>query len=324
MAELSTRARAGAMRSPRSLPGEHDRDRTPDLDRLTGRCRLAEGFVDPQNDHSVALFVCRIEKAPGGIEPDEARGAAEGRLPAGYPQRPLLRIDGEDGDAVVAAVGGVDETPVRPDRDLGRGAVAGEFACQRRHDLERREGAAFGVEAVGRDRAVEFVEHPHDWKFRMECEVARTGARPRLHGALLGRSEPAGVAVEAEYEDTVESLVRHQHKTAGRIEYGVVRMRTRLFDFVRTGLTRQLYHLVLVLERSVGRYRQHCDATARIVGHHQEFARWVDGLADAVLPPRRGTVEKLGLAGGRIEREGGGVVLVAVHRIEKALVRAQG
>jgi len=56
----------------------------------------------------------------------------------------------------------------------------------------------------------------------MEREVVGTGARPRLHRALLGRSEPTRSAVQVEHEDTVELLVRHQHETAGAIEYDVV------------------------------------------------------------------------------------------------------
>src|SRR5262249_31558806 len=126
---------------------------------------------------------------PGGSETDGTRRTALGRLPTDDAQQ-SLRICREDGDAVVAAVGTVDETAIRGDRDLCHCAVIGEVARQRRHDLERLKSAAFGVEAVGRDRAVEFIKYPHDRKFWMEREVAGSGARPRLHGALLGRSEP--------------------------------------------------------------------------------------------------------------------------------------
>jgi hypothetical protein len=81
----------------------------------------------------------------------------------------------------------------------------------------------------------------------MEREMAGTGARPRLHGALLGRGQTAGGAVEAEHEDPVEPLVRHQNEAARRVEHDIVRMRAYLFDLVRTGIARQLNQLVLIL-----------------------------------------------------------------------------
>src|SRR6266446_5697758 len=136
-----------------SLPGEHDRNRTPVLDHLPGRRQLAGATVNTECDHGVTLFVRRVKKTPGWIETDEAWAAALRWLPADHAQQPF-RIGGEDSDAVVAAVGAINETAVRRDCDLGCGAVAGEVCRQRRHHLERLERAAFGVELVGRDRAV--------------------------------------------------------------------------------------------------------------------------------------------------------------------------
>ena len=40
-----------------SLPGEHDRNRTPVLDHLPGRRQLAGAPVNTECDHGVALFV---------------------------------------------------------------------------------------------------------------------------------------------------------------------------------------------------------------------------------------------------------------------------
>src|SRR6266446_611214 len=59
-------------------------------------------------------------------------------------------------------------------------------------------------------------------------------------------------------------------------------MRTHLLDLVRTGLARQRHQLMLVLERSVRRDGQDGNTAARIIGHHKEFARRVDGLKNGV------------------------------------------
>src|SRR5229473_6361010 len=101
-------------------------------------------------------------------------------------------------------------------------------------------------------------------------------------------------------------------------------MRAHLLDLVRPGLARQRRQLMLVLERSVRRDGQDGNTAARIIGHHEEFARWVDGLTNAVLAAGRRAIEELGLAGYGIERKRGRIVLVAVHRIEKTLVMTQG
>src|SRR5262245_15681109 len=69
-----------------SLPGEHDRNRTPVLDHLPGRGQLAGARINAEYDHAVALFVRRIEEMAGRIEADEARVAALGWLPADHAQ----------------------------------------------------------------------------------------------------------------------------------------------------------------------------------------------------------------------------------------------
>src|SRR5258708_35563562 len=101
-------------------------------------------------------------------------------------------------------------------------------------------------------------------------------------------------------------------------------MRAHPLDLVRPRLARQRHQLMLVLERSVRRDGQDGNTAARIIGHHEEFARRVDGLTNAVLAAGRRAIEELGLAGYGIERERGRIVLVAVYRIEKTLVMTQG
>jgi hypothetical protein len=71
------------------------------------------------------------------------------------------------------------------------------------------------------------------------------------------------------------------------------------------------------------RDREHGDATARIIGHHEEFARPVDRFTHSVVAAGRRAIEERGLAGEWIECEGSRIALVAMHRIEKALVRAR-
>src|SRR5258706_4233175 len=119
-----------------SLPGEHDRNRTPVLDHLPGRRQLAGATVNTECDHGVTLFVRRVKKMPGWIEADEAWSAALRWLPADHAQQPF-RIGGEDGHAVVAAGGTVDATAVGRDRDLGGAAAAPADKPPRCHHIDR-------------------------------------------------------------------------------------------------------------------------------------------------------------------------------------------
>jgi hypothetical protein len=80
---------------------------------------------------------------------------------------------------------------------------------------------------------------------------------------------------------------------------------------------------VLILERAIGRDRQDRDAAAAVVGNDQELAGGIDSLTNAVLAASGGAVEQLGLTGGAIEREGSGIVFIAMNRVEKALIGAQ-
>ena len=84
------------------------------------------------------------------------RGADHGELER-------RRIDGEFRDAVVAAIGGVDEFAIRRDADFGTGAGALEIGGQRGDFLKRRERAFCGIPVEGGDHAAHFVEHVHDF-----------------------------------------------------------------------------------------------------------------------------------------------------------------
>src|SRR5262249_49891152 len=112
------------------FPGENDCNRASVLDDLPCGRQLAGVPIDLERDNGVALFVCRVEKTSGGIEPDEAWCTASGRLPADDPQQ-TLRISLKNGDAVMAPVGAIDETAIRRYSDLGSGAVAREVGRQR-------------------------------------------------------------------------------------------------------------------------------------------------------------------------------------------------
>jgi outer membrane immunogenic protein len=278
-----------ALRAPLRRSRDHDGDRAPDRDRLAGGRELARAGIDAKRNHRVGLLVGGMEKASGRVEADEARAAALRGLPADRGQRSVAG-SGVDRHAVVTAIGAIRMAAVRRDGDLGGRAAAGEAGRKGGRDLQGRQRSMLGVPTIGRDRAVELIEDPHDRQRWMECEMPGTGAGTRPDGSRRG--EPAVHLIEAKDEDAIESLVGNQHEAAGGVEHHVMGMRTRLLGRVRTGLARQYHQLMLIRKRS-----------ARLDGEYR----------DAAAPVIRRA----------IEREGGGIVAVAVDRIEETLAGAE-
>src|SRR6266516_4938541 len=127
---------------------EGDADRAAGLHDLAGRGELAAGPVDAERDDGVAALVGRIEEAARRVETEVARLLAPGQLPADRREPAAVRVNGEDGDAVVPAVRAVDEAPGWRDADLGRGVPAAERRGKRRDDIERPQDARIRVEGV--------------------------------------------------------------------------------------------------------------------------------------------------------------------------------
>jgi hypothetical protein len=85
-------------------------------------------------------------------------------------------VDGEPGDAVVAAIGQIEELPRRRQVDLGAGVPCGEPGGQARDGLHGREGTGRTVEPIARDAAALLVGEVDEIQGRMKTVVARTGA----------------------------------------------------------------------------------------------------------------------------------------------------
>src|SRR5579862_5604778 len=79
------------------------------LERLPGRRELSGCLVDAKDDDVVRLLVCRQQKISARIDVKAAWNLALGRSVVDRCERPSLRVDGENRNAVVAAIGGVKE-----------------------------------------------------------------------------------------------------------------------------------------------------------------------------------------------------------------------
>ena len=237
-------------------------------------------------------------------------------------------VDGEDGEAVVAAVRAVDEAAVGRYRDLGRRARPGEARGQGAHRLERREGALVRVVGEGSDRREELVDHVEVRPGRVERQVAGPGSggewrRPvGLERALRG--------VEAVDEDPVGPEVGREGEALGGIEVDAVSVRLLLPARVRAGALVGA-HRRGGLQATVGPDGQDRHGAAAVVRDEDVSARLVHDEVAGPRPFRRLLVEEREITGLRVDREGAHRARLGAlearhlpHRVEEAAVRVEG
>src|SRR5207237_387717 len=107
---------------------------------------------------------------------------------------------GEGRDAVVSAVGDVEELPRWMDPNLGTGVGAREVLWEGADRLQRTERAAPGVEGVGGHAAALLVGDVGDGLRGVEDEVPRAGPLRRRQLRQLIGCQPAGLRVEGELQ----------------------------------------------------------------------------------------------------------------------------
>ena len=155
----------------------------------------------------------------------------------------------------------------------------------------------------------------------MEGDVARAGGRATVDEARLGQLAAGGI--EAEHEGAVEPQVRNHHEPSGGVEYDVMRVRARLTHAMRSRRALELHQLGLVTQRAVLGDGKHRHRAAGVIRDDEKLAAGIERLAHAVLAAGIGAAQQLELSALGIDGERGGVVLVAVNRIKRALVLAE-
>src|SRR5205814_1572390 len=135
---FSTRSRPYSPHCP-SLPGHQpEADRGRRLELLAGGEEGARLRVDAEENDAVGVLVADDHPGAGRIDGEVPRALSSGRRVAERLQLAAAGFDAEDRDAVVAAVGAVEEPPRRVDRHLRGVVLPGEAAGER---ADRLEGA---------------------------------------------------------------------------------------------------------------------------------------------------------------------------------------
>ena len=240
-----------------------------------------------------------------------ARLLAERRLVAGGRELPGGGVDGEDRDAVVAAVRAVDELPVRTDRDLGGVGLRGKAGGDGRERLQFRGRTRRGVVRERRDRGLHLVDDVQVAPVGMEGGVTRPcpgrePGRPRLVGreAARGRVEPVD-------EHLVEAQVGDERESIRLVEAHPVRVGALLASRVRS--------MPLVLHERRGR----AQAAVGLNGQHGDAAPAVVRDEDEAAPGIEREVARRAAAGGLLV-QGRERIQVATARVQREERRAHG
>ena len=98
----------------------------------TGGRQFTALLIDPKDDQTVGVLVGDDQELPGRIDGEIARHLDLTRLMAAGSEVACLGVDGEDGDAIVAAVGAVEELAAGVNLHLGGAVVAGAGGDHRR------------------------------------------------------------------------------------------------------------------------------------------------------------------------------------------------
>ena len=141
---------------------------------------------------------------------------------------PRRLVDGEDGDAVVPAVGAVDELPGRGHDDLRAGTLATEVVGQRRDGLHDLQDPTISVIRKRRHRRVQLVDDVDVARAGMEGQMARPSAGAELGIRKIVRDELPGVRIQAIHHYAVYPEVTGQDVVTAGVLRDEVRVRSPL------------------------------------------------------------------------------------------------
>ena len=203
-----------------------------------------------------------------------------------------------DRDAVVAAVGAVQEAPAWMDADFGSRALPAVPFRQRRGCRKRLERAPPRVPRVGRHRRRQLVDGEAELTAGVKREVPRSGAWRRGNGGLQSGRQPAAFGVVAVDEQPVRAQVRRNREPVVGVQVDGMRVRRRLPGRVDAGPL-VLHDLAGGGERAVRLQRQHRERAPGVVGHQQMSPLAIHGQMAGVRAPGRLRVEQ-GQGAGRL------------------------
>ena len=260
-----TRSHGRVRRSRAGWSACRDREGTDERGRSRGRGRAEAGegaiVLDAEADDHVVVLGGREEEATRRVDREAPRPpCSEQRVTSEHD--PVVVLDREDGDRVVAAVGHVDEPLAVAERDLRHRVAAVELGGERALDLEGADGTARVVEREHLHARVALVREVDVVAAAGDDEVAR--ARALVGGVDARGRQRSGRGVEGEHGHVIGSETGHERPAVRRCRQDLVGVGARRLAVDR------------ITERAVCSEGVRPDGPTPIVRHERISARAID------------------------------------------------
>lgn len=277
---------------------------------MAGERKFAGLFVDAEAGEVVGALVATVQEIAGGIEIEAAGVIATGgffaqigEFSGGRGATRPTGIDGENCDAVVEAVAGVEKFAVVGNENFGGEAAAGKMGWQRADGLTLGELAGLRIEVEERNGRAFFLDGVEPAGVWVEREMARAVAWGKFDERRIVGDECTFFGVEFPHEDFVEGVVGVEdelpgwigldHVTvgavvaadgeaAGRCVSGVGRA-----DFAGVG-----FDIGGIRKGTVGLNWKNGDGAAEIVCDEEKFSGWMHANVSGARPAAGDGVEE--------------------------------
>ena len=286
-------------------------------------------------------LIAAVQEPARRIEGEAARVAAARPFFANERQA-AVGPHGEDRDAVVEAVAGIDVPAVAGHQDLGAEIGPGKAGGQGRDRLSRGQASRRGIVVEQHDGGAFLLDRVEPAAIGVETEVPWSVSRRKGDESRIVRSQQAALLLELPDEDPVQAQVGVKHEASRGIGLDHVGVRpivaadgeaagrgVRRFR----GADRTCSDLDVrsLAQPAVGQDWEHSHGTAEVVGHEQVVSARVHADIGRPGAARTHGVEQLQLSVGPIDGERGDAALLVVadpiglvRGIEAGSVAAEG
>ena len=169
---------------------------------VAGELQATRGLVCAEDGNVVAALITRIQKLAAGIKGEAAGVIAMRPFFSDVGQFAIL-ADGEDGNAVMQSIAGIDEASIGGEHDLGA-EVATRKAWREAGDcLSGGEPTIFGIVVEQDDGGAFFLDGVEPALFRVKSKVTWAIASGQRNEGRIVRRERAFLRIELPDEDLI-------------------------------------------------------------------------------------------------------------------------
>ena len=248
---------------------------------MAGENEITCSTIHAKHGEVVAALIAHIKKLAGGIKIETARIISARPF---FPDVGQFAVpaDGENPDAVMQAIAGINELAIGRDEYFGAEITAGKTGRQAGDGLARGQPALGGLEVEENHGRAFFLNGVEPAPIRMEVEMPRAIAGRQRDPRWIVRREHAFLVIKLPNEDLIQAEIDVQHEASRRIGLDHVRVSPVVSAegktsgrCVRGFFRSERSRIRLVVrggpETAIGKNRQHRHGAAEVVRHQQNF-----------------------------------------------------